>query len=260
MALTSQPFLSPYALPMAWQNTPMPGRAFPTGLKEALAAPALAMAATFLAFGAAVREAGLELGWTLGAAWLVYGMPGQLVLLQFAAPGAVGGGVLAAVAAASAANARFLPMAVALTPWLGQRRRWWALPFIAITPWAAAMRRLPVLPSPQRLPWFLGFGLASWLVAGGAAALGHSLAPWLGGQLRLALLFTNPLYFALLMTLDLSQPSRGRLARLSVLGGALAAPVALLLPPAWALLGAGLLGGSAAFALEAWLKARHGRG
>ena len=36
-------------------------------------------------------------------------------------------------------------------------------------------------------------------------------------------------------------------SRRAVLAGALAAPVGLLLPPAWALLGAGLLGGTAAF-------------
>ncbi len=229
----------------------MPKPGFPTGAAEALGAPALAMAATFLAFGAAVREAGLALPWALGAAGLIYGMPGQLVLLQFAAPGAPGGGVLPAVAAATAANARFLPMAVALAPWLGGGvRRWLALPFIAITPWATAMRRLPLLPVGQRLGWFLGFGLASWLVAGAATALGHLVAHWLGDAARAALLFTNPLYFALLLALNLRLPEHGRIARLSVIGGVLAAPVGLLLPPAWALLGAGLLGGSLAFLVE----------
>ena len=73
----------------------------------------------------------------LGASLLVYGMAGQLVLLQ-----AGGAGVLAAALGATAANARFLPMALAIAPWLGPAgwRRWLALPFIAITPWAAAMR------------------------------------------------------------------------------------------------------------------------
>ena len=61
------------------------------GLASALGAPAIAMGATFLAFGAAVREAGLPLPWALGAALLIYGMPGQLVLLQFAAGAAAAG-------------------------------------------------------------------------------------------------------------------------------------------------------------------------
>ncbi len=73
------------------------------------------MAATFLAFGAAVQEAGLSPGWALLACWGIYGMPGQLVLVQAAATGWAGG-VGAAVMGAVAVNARFLPMAVSLAP------------------------------------------------------------------------------------------------------------------------------------------------
>jgi len=235
---------------------------FRHGTTEALGAPAIAMGVTFLAFGAAVREAGLPLPWALAASLLVYGMAGQLVLLQFAAPGAPAGGVLPAALGATAANARFLPMAVAIAPWLGARRgrRWLALPFIAITPWAAAMRRLPALPAPARLSWFLGFALASWLAAAGATAAGHLLAPRLGAATRAALLFANPLYFALLMAADL----RAVAARRAILAGALAAPAALVLPPAWGLLGAGLLGGTLAFLLGRSKGDgpgnRHGRG
>lgn len=226
-------------------RNPVPFPPWRRGAAEALGAPAIAMGVTFLAFGAAVREAGLPVGWALAASMLVYGMAGQLVLLQFAAPGAAGGGVLPAVLGATAANARFLPMAVALSPWLGGRgwRRWLALPFIAITPWAAAMRRLPALPRAGRLGWFLGFALASWLAAACATAAGHLLAPRLDPATRAALLFANPLYFALLMAGDLRVPP----ARRAVLAGALAAPAALVLPAAWSLLGAGLLGGTLAF-------------
>ena len=124
-------------------------------IHEALGAPALAMAATFLAFGAAAGAAGWPAWVALLAALGVYGMPGQMIWLG-------GGGV----AAALAANARFLPMAVSLAPWLGGGRgRWLALPFIAVTPWAMAMRRLPGLGPEARLGWFLGFGAASWAVA-----------------------------------------------------------------------------------------------
>lgn len=215
------------------------------GVLTALGAPAVAMGATFLAFGAAVRAAGLGMPWALGASLLVYGMPGQLVLLQFAAGG--GGGAVPAVLGAAAANARFLPMAVALTPWLGGRgwARFMALPFIAITPWAAAMQALPGLAPAARLPWFLGFALASWALAGTATAAGHALMPLLDPALLAALLFANPLYFALLLAAGARAPEN----RLAVLAGALAAPVGLLLPPAWALLGAGLLGGTVAFLL-----------
>ncbi|UPY37790.1 AzlC family ABC transporter permease [Sediminicoccus sp. KRV36] len=219
---------------------------FRTACGEALGAPALAMSATFLAFGAAVQTAGLGLGWALAAALLVYGMPGQMVLVA-----AIGtpGGALPSVLGAVTANARFLPMAVALSPWLGAGpRRWWALPFIAVTPWAMAMRRLPLLPPGSRLAWFMGFGLTSWLVAGCATILGHAVAPLLQGGVLAALLFVNPLYFALILAGEM----RSAPARRAVLGGVCAAPLALFLPAAWALLGAGLLGGTLAFLWGEW--------
>ncbi len=221
---------------------------FRTGLTEALGAPALAMGATFLAFGAAVAEAGLPLGWALFSTAAVYGMAGQIVLLGLAA--GPGGAVLPAVVAATAANARFLPMSVAIAPLLGPHRPAWrrllALPFIAITPWAPAMRRLPGLPEAERLAWFLGFALASWTAALLATAAGHLLAPALPVALRAALLFTNPLYFALLLAADLGRPE----VRAAVIGGIAAAPLALWLGPAWGLLAAGLAGGTAAFAWQ----------
>jgi predicted branched-subunit amino acid permease len=227
---------------------------FRTACREALGAPAIAMAATFLAFGAAVQAAGLGWGWGLAAALLVYGMPGQMVLVTAVAlPG--GAPLLAigpAVLGAATANARFLPMAVALSPWLGGgARRWWALPFIAVTPWAMAMRRLPGLPVAQRLAWFLGFGLTSWLVAGAATLLGHAVAPLVQGPVLALLLFVNPLYFALILAGEMRAPP----SRRAVIGGCCAAPLVLVLPGAWALLAAGLVGGTLAFL---WGE-RHGR-
>ncbi|MFC7690825.1 AzlC family ABC transporter permease [Paeniroseomonas aquatica] len=208
------------------------------GATAALGAPALAMGATFLAFGAAVAAAGLGLGWALGASLFVYGMAGQLVLLQAGAAG-----VVPAALGATAANARFLPMALALAPWLGRgRRRWLALPFIAITlgrrhAGAAAFGGAATAALVPRLrPGLLG-------VAGLATAIGHWAAPSLSPLVLAALLFTNPLYFALLLAADLRLEGPRR----AILAGVLAAPAALLLPPAWGLLTAGLLGGTLAF-------------
>ncbi|MBW8270794.1 AzlC family ABC transporter permease [Caldovatus aquaticus] len=233
---------------MPAEAAPPPRRAASAGVAEAVGAPAVAMAATFLAFGAAVREAGLPIGWALAASWGVYGMPGQIVLVQHATAGAAG--VLPAVLGAVAVNARFLPMAIALAPMLAapRRPRAWSLlgaPFVAITPWAAAMRALPGIAPPGRLPWFLGFGLTSWLIAGAAAAAGHAVAGLLDPATRAALVFANPLYFALLLAADLGRPG----VRGALLGGALAAPLALALPAAWGLLAAGLAGGTTAFLL-----------
>lgn len=216
-------------------------------IRFALGAPAIAMAATFLAFGAAAQEAGLGPGWALLACWAIYGMPGQLILVQAAAEG-FSAGVAAPVLGAVAVNARFLPMAISLTPMLAARRRLGvlpAIPFIAVTPWAAAMRELPGVAPSSRVAWFLGFGLTSWVVAGIASLSGYYVAGALGTEARAALLFVNPLYYALLLAADLDRPAPRR----AVIAGVAAAPLALVLPPSWALLGAGLVGGTIAFML-----------
>lgn len=216
------------------------------GLREAAGAPALAMAATFVAFGAAAAEAGLGLGWALAASGLVYGMAGQLVLVQMA-----GAGALPASIAATAANARFLPMSIALAPLLGpsRGRRWLALPFIAVTCWAAGMRRLPMLPEAARLPWFLGFSAMSWGIGMAGTWAGHVAAPALPIEWRAALLFTNPLYFALLLAADATRPGVGP----AMLAGVAAAPLAFWIGGAWGLPVAGLVGGTLAFL---WLRRR----
>lgn len=212
-----------------------------TGFRAALGAPAIAMAATFVGFGAGVSAAGLPLYWALGASLLIYGMPGQLILLNAVAGGAP---VWGAVPSAIVANARFLPMTVALAPWLGQGPgRWLAPPLISVTTWAAAMLRLPLLPPTQRLGWFLAFASTCLGLGAASTMLGFWLAPFLPGWLLVLLLFTNPLYFALL----LAAASRAPPARRAVLAGLLASPLALWLPASWGLLVAGLLGGSLAF-------------
>lgn len=229
-----------------------PASAFRAAFVFAFGAPAIAMAATFLAFGAAVREAGLGPGWALTACWAIYGMPGQLILVQAASTG-FATGIAAPVLGAVAVNARFMPMAISLTPLLGPRGRVRlipALPFIAVTPWAAAMRELPAIDVAARLAWFMGFGITSWIVAGISALSGYYVAGALGDDARAALLFVNPLYYALLLGADFDRPGPRR----AVLCGAAAAPLAFLLPSSWALLGAGLVGGTVAFLLGR----RHG--
>ncbi len=105
------------------------------------------------------------------------------------------------------------------------------------------MRALPSIERPSRISWFLGFGMTSWVVAGTAALSGFHIAGMLGPEARAALLFVNPLYYALLLSADLDKPAPRR----AVLCGAAAATLAFVLPSAMALLGAGLLGGTAAF-------------
>jgi predicted branched-subunit amino acid permease len=181
-------------------------------------------------------------------------MPGQLVLVQAASTGCAGG-LAPAVMGAIAVNARFLPMAIAITPLFGttdRKRLIPAIPFIAVTPWAAAMRAFPEIAAQARLAWFLGFGLTSWVVAGLAALAGFYVAGMLDDHARAALLFVNPLYYALLLAADLDKPAPRR----AIICGSAAAGLTFILPSSMGLLAAGIIGGSIAFF---WGRARGKR-
>ncbi|WP_159348551.1 AzlC family ABC transporter permease [Roseomonas harenae] len=215
------------------------------GATEAFGAHTIAMAATFIAFGVAAREAGFSLGWSLTSSAAIYGMAGQMVLL-----GAQPGAGTAAVAGAIMANARFMPMAAALAPLVRGPLAPYCVPFVAITPWAAAMRNLPGMPQPDRARWFLGFALTVWTIGLLTTAIGYAVAGTLSAPVLRLLLMVNVLYFALMIAAGLSRGGPWRAS----LGGAAAVPLALLLPagipPAWGLLGAALIGGTAAFLLR----------
>jgi O-antigen/teichoic acid export membrane protein len=58
----------------------------------------------------------------------------------------------------------------------------------------------------------------------------------------------NPVYFLLIMLGD----ARTRIVILSLAAGAVSGPLMHLLAPQWSVLGGGLIGGSAAFALHRW--------
>lgn len=237
-----------------------------SGAAAAIGAPALASAVSFLAFGAAAHAAGLGLCWTLAATFLVYGMAGQLVLLDGAQVASAGGAALGTglvtVFGATAANARLMPMAVTLAPVLappvGGLRRWQLMllaPFVALTPWVAAMRHLPALPRAQRVGWFLGFALATWAIVGVAAGVGHGAATVLEPGLLAVLVFLNPLFFALSITTEV----RRREPRLAIMAGGAAALACLDLGSGWGVLAGGLIGGTLAWGLTARSReAAHG--
>ncbi len=87
---------------------------------------------------------------------------------------------------------------------------------------------------------FFGTG-AGFLIAGNLPPVTKS-----------AFVFMNPVYFLLLMLSD----ARTRVMALSLAGGAVCGPLIYLLAPQWSVLGGGLIGGTAAFAIHR-LTSRH---
>ena len=105
------------------------------------------------------------------------------------------------------------------------------------------MCAFPEIAEQARLARFHGFGLTSWVVAGFAALAGFYVAGMLDDHARAALLFVNPLYYALLLAADLDKPAPRR----AILCGGAAAGLTIILPSSMGLLAAGIIGGTAAF-------------
>jgi predicted branched-subunit amino acid permease len=246
-ALTPSPpsSASPYASPAA---------ALRGGMRDALAAPAVVLGASYVGFGSLLREVGLSLGvglWSTASTWA---LPGQVALIELYG---IGASVVAILAAVALTGVRLLPMTMALLPvlWRPGVARWrlyLAAHFIAVTAWAMAMRRCPELPPDQRLRYFAGVAGTLWLASMAGTTAGFVLAQSLPASVGLGLVFLNPLYFLLVFVGDLRH--RDRMLALA-LGGLIGPPLQAL-SPGWGLLVAGLAAGTLAVALDRWLAAR----
>jgi 4-azaleucine resistance transporter AzlC len=210
---------------------------FRAGVRAGLviAVPTLALAITF---GVLARS----LGWGVVAPVVFSGL-GFSGSAQFAVASVlgVGGGVLAAIVAAVLVNARFLPMGVAVAPWLkgGRLRRAIEGQAVVDASWALASRGdgrfdrefMIGATIPQFAAWTGGTAIGS--IAGGA----------IGDVEDLGLDAIFPAFFLALLA---AEARRGRLAAAAaIIAGALALALIPIAPPGvpvMAACGAALLG------------------
>ena len=164
---------------------------------------------------------------------------------------ATGAGLAGLIFAVALTNARLLPMTVTLIPALSdprwpRRLYYFAAHFIAVTAWTVTMQRYPDIPRAHRLPFFIAFGLTLWSICMLGTIAGFFLVGMVPPAVGLGLVFLNPIYFMLMFVADFRLPARA----LALTFGAIAGPLLQSLDPEWGLLAAGLLAGSAAFAVE----------
>ncbi len=218
------------------------------GLSAGLGAPGAVLGASFVGFGTLARSSGFDLGQSMATSGFIWALPGQIALAELVATGAGLAGLIFAVALT---NARLLPMTVTLVPVIGdprwpRRLYYFAAHFIAVTAWTVTMQRYPDIPRERRLPFFIAFGLTLWSISMTGTIVGFFLVGMVPPAVGLGLVFLNPIYFMLMFVADFRLPARA----LALTFGAIAGPLFQPLGSEWGLLAAGLLGGSAAFALE----------
>ena len=227
----------------------LPGRdAFWRGGRDALSLPAWVLGFSILGIGSLARDAGFPAGAAVLSTIVMWAGPAQAIFFASVSAG-VSYPVIAF--AVTLSSIRLLPMTVAILPLLrhpgqGVLTQLAAAHFIAVTMWVEGLRRLPPLAQGERVPYFFGFALACFAVCTAATYIGYFLLGALPMALAAGLLFLTPIFFSVSLVAG-AQSLADWTAML--LGAALAPAFHLLLGQDVDLLAAGLVGGTAAYAV-----------
>ena len=225
------------------------------GARDSLSLPAWVLGFSILGIGSLARDAGFPAGAAALSTLIMWAGPAQAI---FFASVAAGTSFPVIAFAVTLSSVRLLPMTVAVLPLLrrpgqGIATQLAAAHFIAVTMWVEGLRRLPPLPVSDRVPYFFGFALACLVVCTTATYIGYFLLGALPLPLAAGLLFLTPIFF----TVSLVAGAQSLADWAAMLFGASLTPFfTLLLGKDFDLLAAGMIGGTAGYAVG---KARRGR-
>ena len=145
-------------------------------------------------------------------------------------------------------NARLFPMSLATAPILSRSPHsrlsyYLAAHFIAVTGWLNFMSRYPKVKTHQVFDYFVYSNLAMWIFSMLGTAVGFYAAGYIPYPLFVSLILINPLYF--LCVIAMSGSDNLPIGVAVVCGGLLYPPLSIFSAD-WALLLAGLAGGTLA--------------
>ena len=212
---------------------------------DALRAPCYALCVTMAGFSSIARESGFDFMMTLVTSLGVWGMPGQVA---FASLYSAGASLFIIFFAVSLANMRMLLMVISAADMMHLKshdlpvwKRVFWMQFLAITAWAHLGFAQQKYPSHLLLPYYQGFSLTIFAFGILGTVLGFFLTDLLPPELLRVVIFVTPIYILLLI-----MNARQKANRLAVvLGGALS-PILFPLIGEWAILVAGVIGGTLA--------------
>jgi predicted branched-subunit amino acid permease len=225
-------------------------------LADSLSLPAFILFFTMMGFGSLAQSAGFNAPMAAVASLLIWGLPGQLAMVELTATGQ---GLVAIVFACSLANARFMPMVVSFIPAMSQGgaglgRQLLDAQMLSINSWAVCLREFPHIEPVYRHLYYRTFAGSILFAAVIGTLAGFYGAFILPVAIVLGLIFTSPLFFALVLS-----TTRGLEERLSMIAGCAIVVLAHWLVPSVDLLVTGIVGGSLGFALGRFWKARAQR-
>jgi len=215
-------------------------------MRAGISLPPFMVFSAMLGFGSLAKTQDVSLLMTLLTAGGIYGMPGQVAMLEIYA---TGGTLLAILTGVAMANMRFLPMTIAMMPLFDRADKLysWRYLFVhlmSINSWTYMLQFSHQIERESRAGFFIGFGLMC--ISGGllGSTLGWFAAGSLSTEITLTLIFLNPAYFIFLFCTN----KRANIL-LSIAFGAVLGPVFYLWSPDWGLPFCGVIAGTAGFVL-----------
>jgi len=213
---------------------------------DSLSLPAFILLTTMMGFGSLARSAGYSAEMSALASMLIWGLPGQLAMVELTSTGQ---GLVAIIFACSLANARFFPMVVSFIPSMTREKT--SFPklvlyaqLLSINSWAVCLRNFPEIEPAERKIYFVTFASTILCAAVIGTLLGYYASAVLPDPLVLGLIFISPLFFALVLS---AVPRATEKA--SLILGCLVVPLAHHYFPSIDLLITGLVAGSVGFFL-----------
>ena len=203
--------------------------------------------ASMIGFGSMVHSVDLNIETGLGATLGIWGLPGQVAMIELFAMGVP---FLAIITASSLANLRFMPMLVIMMPLFrknakAMRLRFILAQFMSVNIWSITMQHVPNLAVNERLPFYLGASIVC--LTGGALGtiIGFLVAGELPVYITLSLIFLNPAYFVFVFS-----SVRQRNCIIAVIIGSLLGPAIHLATPNWSAPLTGIIAGTIAYYLD----------
>ncbi|HBK43372.1 MULTISPECIES: AzlC family ABC transporter permease [unclassified Polynucleobacter] len=249
MSLADKPYIDPSEIALEGsgvQRFKDSSHAFWSGIRDAAGAPAMVLFAGMVGFGAMGKTNGMDVWFTSATSFLMFALPGQVVLLEMAITGS---SVLAIALAVTLTSTRFITMTVTLFPQFHEKDRnhglYASVHLLAMTAWAISMREFQTIEAKHRLSYFIGLGLLCWLISVPGTILGYYLAGMVPPAITLGLVFINPLFFLLTFT-----EVKVWINRIAIGLGFVLGPFFFILDRDTSLLTTGLVAGTAAYLFD----------
>jgi predicted branched-subunit amino acid permease len=207
--------------------------------------PGIALGASFIAIGALLKNIGFTIEESIFSSFLIYALPGSLVLAESTIIGASLFNIFLAV---WLVNARLYPMTVSLMPLLNSKNqpRWkyyLSCHFVAVSSWLILKSNYKKINKKERIDFWIGIGTATWLIAIFSTLIGFISADYLNKDMMIGLAIVNPIYFMCAMIGVMKSKS----ISVAIILGVILGPTFYFVSPEWCILFGGTIAGTVAF-------------